>query len=230
MSVKATFLSHSGFIIEGEDHSIVIDPFLSGNPLAKTKAEAIKCDFVILTHGHGDHLGDGITIAKNNNATLIAPYELAMYCQWQGVEKVHPMHIGGSFGFPFGKVKLTLALHGSAVVDGNNIIYTGNPCGVVLTINGKSIYHAGDTGLFYDMKLIGEMSKLDVAFLPIGGNFTMDIDDAVKAAELLNPALAVPMHYNTFDVIKADPQQFVEKCKSRGINARILDIGETLEI
>lgn len=230
MAVKITFLSHSGFLMEAGKHSIVIDPFLSGNPLAKVNAEEIKADYVILTHGHGDHLGDGISIARNNKATLIAPYELATYCQWQGVQQTHPLHIGGAFTFPFGKVKLTIATHGSAVVQDKNIIYTGNPCGVVLTVNDKTIYHAGDTGLFYDMKLIGEMQKLNVALLPIGGNYTMDINDAVKAVELLNPELAVPMHYNTFEVINADPEEFVRKCKAKGFKARILAVGESLEL
>ena len=145
---------------------------------------------MILTHGHGDHLGDALDIAKANNATLIAPFELASYCGAKGAT-IHPMHIGGSFNFPFGKVKLTIAHHGSAIVDGENITYTGNPCGVLITIEGKTFYHSGDTGLFYDMKLIGEMNKIDLAVLPVGDNFTMGIDDAVKATEFLNPAKVI---------------------------------------
>ncbi len=230
MTIKLTYLGHSGFHIAGGGSSIVIDPFLSGNPLATTKPESLNCDVVMLTHGHSDHLGDGISIARKNNATLIAPFELAMYCQSKGVEKVHPMHIGGSFTFPFGKVKLTIAVHGSAVIEEDTITYTGNPCGIILSIEGTTIYHAGDTGLFYDMNLIGEMNDLDVAFLPIGGNFTMDIPDAVKAVEFLKPRLALPMHYNTFDLIKAEPDEFVRQCEAKGFKARKISIGESINI
>jgi L-ascorbate metabolism protein UlaG (beta-lactamase superfamily) len=230
MTIKVTWFGHSGYHIQGDDAAIVIDPFLTGNPVAQVKPEDVSCNALILTHGHSDHLGDGIAIAKANDALLIAPYELATWCEWQGVKNVHPMHLGGAFEFPFGRVKLTLALHGSAVIEEGNIIYTGNPCGVLLTMEGKTIYHAGDTGLFYDMKLIGEMNNIDLALLPAGGNFTMDIDDAVKAAELLQPKCVVPMHYNTFDLIAADAGEFVSKCASINIEAKVLEVGETLEV
>ncbi len=224
---KLTFLGHSAWYIEGKDVRLVIDPFLTDNPQARVNPGDLKVDYVLLTHGHGDHLGDGIELAKQNHATVIAPYELAMYCQSKGVENVHPMHIGGGFNFPFGRVKLTIAHHGSMTPDGT---YAGNPCGFLITVDGKTIYHAGDTGLFYDMKLIGEMNTIDVALLPIGDNFTMGIDDAVKAVELLQPRLAVPMHYKTFDVINADPEEFVSKVKKKGGNAQVVPPGESLEI
>ena len=147
---RLTFLGHSAFLVEGQNGSIVIDPFLTGNPTAKKTPDQVKVDHVLLTHGHGDHMGDGIEIAKANNALIIAPFELANYCANQGVE-AHPMHIGGSRIFPFGKVKLTIAHHGSAASDGK---YTGNPCGFFITMDNKIFYHPGDTGLFYDMKLI----------------------------------------------------------------------------
>lgn len=222
---KLTFLGHSAFLVEGSKGRVVIDPFLTGNPVAKIKPGDLKVDYVLLTHGHGDHLGDGVDIAKANNATIVAPFELANYCSNQGAN-VHPMHIGGAHNFPFGRVKLTIAHHGSAAPDGT---YTGNPCGFLVTMDGKTLYHSGDTGLFYDMKLIGEMNKIDVAVLPIGDNFTMGIDDAVKAAELLQPGLVIPMHYKTFDIIDVEPEQFVDAVKTRGLKAQLLSVGESLD-
>ncbi len=224
---KLTFLGHSAWYIEGSDVRLVIDPFLTDNPQSKFKPGDLNVDYVLLTHGHGDHLGDGIEMAKQNNAVVVAPYELATYCQEKGVENVHPMHIGGGYNFPFGRVKLTIAHHGSMAPDGT---YTGNPCGFLVTVDGKTIYHAGDTGLFYDMKLIGEMNTIDVALLPIGDNFTMGIDDAVKAVELLQPRLAVPMHYKTFDVIDADPEEFVRKVAEKGFKAQVVPPRESIEI
>ncbi len=220
---KLTWLSHSAFLLESENHKIAIDPFLSGNPRAMLAPESLQVDYILLTHGHGDHLGDAIKIAKANDATIIAPFELALYCEEQKV-KVHPMHIGGSHEFPFGRVKLTMALHGSMTPDGR---YTGNPCGFLVTFDRKTVYHAGDTGLFYDMKLIGEMNQIDVALLPIGDNFTMGIDDAVKATQLLSADLNIPMHYNTFDVINADPEEFKRKVTEAGGKAVILSIGDS---
>ncbi|RMD95440.1 MAG: metal-dependent hydrolase, partial [Calditrichaeota bacterium] len=183
----------------------------------------------IVTHGHGDHLGDAVQIAKNNDAVIIANFEVATYCTNQGC-KAHPMHIGGGHEFPFGHVKLTIAHHGSGLTTDDQIIYLGNPAGVLLTMDGKTVYHAGDTGLFYDMKLIGEMNEIDVALLPIGDNFTMGIDDAVKAVEFLQPALSVPMHYKTFDIIDVEPGEFVRKVEGLGKKARMLEVGETLEL
>ena len=222
---RLTYLSHAGFIVEGGGARIVFDPFLTGNPLAKANPSDITADYIILTHGHGDHLGDSLDIAKANNATVIAVFELANYCSARGAN-VHPMHIGGAYTFPFGRVKFTIAHHGSSAPDGT---YTGNPAGVLLTIDGKTLYHAGDTALFLDMKLIGEMNAIDVALLPIGDNFTMGIDDAVKAVEFLRPQLAIPIHYKTFDVIDVDPGEFVEKVSRTGFKARVMEVGETLE-
>ncbi len=222
---KLTYLGHSAFYVEGSKGRLVIDPFLTGNPLAKAKPSDIRVDYVLLSHGHGDHLGDAVEIAKANHATIIAPFELANYCASKGVE-VHQMHIGGGHNFPFGRVKLTIAHHGSAAPDGT---YTGNPCGFLITMDGKLLYHSGDTSLFYDMKLIGDMNKIDVALLPIGDNFTMGIEDAVKAVEFLNPGLVIPMHYKTFDVIDVEPQDFVNAVKANGQKSQILPVGETLE-
>lgn len=222
---KITFLGHSAFYMEGEKGKLVIDPFLTGNPVAQIKPEDLKVDFVLLTHGHGDHIGDAVDIAKANNATIIAPFELANYCADQGAN-VHPMHIGGARQFPFGKVKLTIAHHGSAAPDGT---YTGNPCGFLITMDGKTFYHSGDTGLFYDMKLIGEMNSIDVAVLPIGDNFTMGVDDAVKATEFLKPKMVIPMHFKTFEVIDVEPGDFVSKVKALGFNSEILAVNGNYE-
>ena len=225
---KLTFLGHAAFLLENGGTRLIIDPFLTGNPIAGTNPEELSVDYVLLTHGHGDHLGDGVTIAQKNDATIVAPFELATYCANNGC-KVHPMHIGGAHDFPFGRVKLTIAHHGSgADLGGDSLAYMGNPCGFLVTLGGKTVYHAGDTGLFLDMKLIGEMHKIDVALLPIGDNFTMGIDDAVKAAEFLQADINVPMHYKTFEVIEADPQEFAKKIEALGLKAQVLEIGGSL--
>jgi len=225
---KITYLGHACFTLEDEKHKIIFDPFLSGNPLAKVSPDEIKVEAILLSHGHGDHLGDAINISRSNNALIVAPFELAMYCQKKGAD-VHPMHIGGSHNFDFGRVKLTIAHHGSAFID-EEITYTGNPCGFVVNFGGKNIYHSGDTGLFMDMKLIGEMNELDLAMIPIGDNFTMGVEDAVKAAEFLNPRVVIPMHFDTFDVIKQDPRTFAERLKSSKAKVQILKIGESYNL
>ena len=221
----ARFLGQSCITIENGDHKIIIDPFLTGNPLAGAKQEDIECSHVLLTHGHGDHFGDTIEIAKRNDATVIATYELASFCGSKGL-KFHLMHIGGAHDFDFGRVKLTIAHHGGGFGE-NAEIYTGPPVGFLITMGGKTVYKAGDTGLFYDMKLIGEMNQIDLAFLPIGDNFTMGIDDAVKAVEFLKPRKVVPVHYNTFPLIEQDPQEFAGKVKTAEVV--IMNPGDTIE-
>jgi L-ascorbate metabolism protein UlaG (beta-lactamase superfamily) len=228
--MKAIYHGHS-FVemkIQGDDreYTILIDPFITGNPLCDVKSGDVKCDYIILTHAHGDHYGDTEEIAKNNDATVISSFEVANYAENKGL-KVHHMHIGGANSFPFGKVKFTIAHHSSSFNDGT---YGGNPAGVIISNNGKVVYHAGDTGLFYDMKLIGEMQKINLAFLPIGDNFTMGIDDAVKAADFIGADTIIPIHYNTFDVIKSDPQEFKKKIESIGKKSVVMSPGDDIEI
>jgi L-ascorbate metabolism protein UlaG (beta-lactamase superfamily) len=221
--LKVTYLGHSCFMLDDGTYKLIIDPFITGNPQAPVKADEIDVNYIVLTHGHGDHLGDSLDIAKRCDATIIATNELANYVASQGA-KAHNMHIGGGYNFPFGRVKFTIAHHGSA---GMNNEYLGNPAGVVITMGGKKVYHAGDTGLFLDMKLIGEMDKIDIYMAPIGDNFTMGIDDAVKSVEFVNPELTVPMHYNTFPVIPADPEEFKKKVEAIGKKAMVFPFGHT---
>ena len=225
--LEVIFHGHSCFSVINEKYHLLIDPFISGNPLSEIKAADINPTHILVTHGHGDHLGDAIAISQRTKALLIAPNELGVYCERKGAN-VHRMHIGGSREFEFGKVKLTNALHGSAVINGDEIIYTGNPCGFIVMMQSKIIYHAGDTGLFSDMKLIGDMYQLDCALLPIGDNFVMGPDDAAIAANMLRAKLTIPMHYNTFPVITQNPVAYIEKLKDYGLAGKVLNPGDKL--
>lgn len=222
--LKLTYISHSSFVLNDGEYTIAIDPFITGNPTATVKKEDIKPDFIVLTHAHGDHFGDAFSLAMDNNATIIAVNELANYMASKGL-KAHNMHIGGSYKFPFGRLKFTIAHHGSANPEG---VYMGEPAGVIINIGGKTIYHTGDTGLFLDMKLIGELDKIDIMMAPIGDNFTMGIDDAVKAVKFVDPTLAIPMHYNTFPVIQANPEEFKLKVENIGKKSIVMNYGETI--
>lgn len=225
--MKIKYFSHSAFQFTNNDGKVIlVDPFLDDNPTSPVKSTEVKADFIILTHAHGDHLGDAFKIAKKSGSVFICVNELANYCADKGFI-AHNMHIGGSHNFDFGKLKFTIAHHGSLTPDNH---YGGEPAGVVLTIDGKKIYHTGDTGLFYDMKLIGEMDKIDYMLAPIGDNFTMGITDAVKAVELVNPDVVIPIHYNTFPVIKADPYEFKKRIEAIGKKCRVLEFGEEIEI
>ncbi|MCK9211467.1 MAG: metal-dependent hydrolase [Ignavibacteriaceae bacterium] len=226
--MKLKYLSHSAFQITTEEGlRILIDPFLDRNPNAPvTSDELLFADFIVLTHAHGDHLGDAKKIAKIFNSQIICVNELGIILEKQGFN-THKMHIGGSHPFPFGKVKFTIAHHGSST---DEMQYAGEPAGVLLFIEDKIIYHTGDTGLFFDMKLIGEINKIDYMLLPIGDNFTMGIDDAVRAVEFVNPNYAVPMHYNTFPIIAADPYEFKSKVEQNGKQCRVMEFGEEISI
>ncbi|WP_102274277.1 metal-dependent hydrolase [Cytobacillus massiliigabonensis] len=226
--MKVSYHGHSVVKVESNGKTILFDPFITGNDLTDLKVDKVKPDVIIVTHGHGDHIGDTVELAKKNNSLVIANFELATYLSWQGLN-THGMSIGGAYEFDFGKVKLTPAFHGTGLeTENNEIIYLGMPAGVLLTIDGKTIYHAGDTGLFSDMKLIGERHPIDLAFLPIGDNFTMGPEDAAYAAEILGAKKVVPIHFNTFPPIKQDPHQFV-KMLDEGIG-QVLNAGETIEL
>jgi L-ascorbate metabolism protein UlaG (beta-lactamase superfamily) len=225
--MKLTYFSHSAFQITLQNGvKILIDPFLDNNPTSPVKSNEVSADYIILTHGHGDHLGDSFKIAKRCNSKFICVNELANYCAEHGFE-AHNMHIGGGFDFDFGRVKFTIAHHGSKTPDNQ---YVGEPAGVIISAEGKNIYHTGDTGIFYDMKLIGEMTPIDYMLLPIGDNFTMGITDAVKAVEFVKPKVAIPMHYNTFPLICADPKVFKSETEKLGFTCRILNYGEEISL
>ena len=207
MSVKYTWYGHAAAELETDGYKIIIDPFLGDNPSASVSPEAVEPDFILVSHGHGDHVSDVVSIAKRTNAMVIANFEIATWCEQQGIQ-AHAQHIGGGYKHPFGYLKLTLALHGSALPDGS---YGGNPCGFLLTGNhGEKVYLAQDTGLFGDMKLIGE-EGLDLAVVPIGDNFTMGPDDALRAVKFLQPKTVIPIHYNTWALIAQDANAWAKR-------------------
>ena len=214
--------------MESDGQLILIDPFLTGNPAAAITADRVAADFILISHGHGDHVGDSIAIAKRTGATIIANYEISLWLEKQGVKNAHGMQHGGGRAFSFGRVKLTLAFHGSMLPDGSN---GGNPCGFLLYLkDGKKIYAAQDTGLFGDMRLIGE-EGIDLAILPIGDNYTMGPDDALRAVKLIEPQRVMPIHYNTWDLIAQDAPAWAERVKkeTKAVPV-ILKPGESLEL
>lgn len=225
--MKISYHGHSIVKIETKGKTILIDPFITGNKLTDLKAEDEKPDVILLTHGHNDHVGDTMDIAKREDILVVAPNELAVWLGFQGL-KTHGMNIGGAKEFDFGTVKYTQAFHSSSyTTEDNEIIYTGMPAGLLLTIEDKVIYHAGDTSLFSDMKLYGD-EGIDVAFLPIGDNFTMGPEDAAKAVELLKPKLTIPVHFDTFPPIELDPEDF--KLLVTNHEVKILQPGEVIEL
>ncbi|MFD1019026.1 metal-dependent hydrolase [Thalassobacillus hwangdonensis] len=226
--MKVTYHGHSVVKVEANGKTILFDPFISGNGNTDLNADEVKADVILLTHGHNDHVGDTEAIAKRCDALVVAPFELASYLGNKGIN-THPMYIGGSREFDFGKVKFTQAFHGSSYEEEDGtIVYTGMPTGILLTIDGKTLFHAGDTGLFSDMKMIGEMNEIDLALLPIGDNFTMGPEDALVAAEWLKAKTVVPIHYDTFDLIAQDGRAFAEKVKPG--NGKALEVGESLQL
>ena len=227
--MKITYLGHAATAIETGDYHILIDPFLTGNPTAAANADEVKADAILITHAHSDHVGDAVAIAKRTGAKIVTIFELAAWLSSQGVE-VHPLHLGGSHEFEFGKVKLTLAFHGSGIETENGLMYGGNPAGILFTAEGKTVYHAGDTGLFGDMKVIGERNNIDLALLPIGDNFTMGPEDALTAAEWVKAKAVVPIHYDTFPLIAQDVEGFVKNLEASGIKGYPIKPGESVTI
>ncbi|MBW2029454.1 MAG: metal-dependent hydrolase [Deltaproteobacteria bacterium] len=227
MSVRVTWYSHACTLIEADGARLLVDPFITGNPLAPVKPDELEADYILVSHGHPDHLGDTVDIAKRTGATVISNFEIQSWLGKQGLENLHPQHIGGGFDYPWGRVKLTIAHHGSALPDES---YGGNPCGFLFYIQGKKIYHACDTGLFYDMKLIGE-EGIDLAILPIGDNFTMGPEDALRAVKLVEPRQVIPIHYDTFEAIKQDPAAWKERVeKETSSKAAVLKPGDGLDL
>jgi L-ascorbate metabolism protein UlaG (beta-lactamase superfamily) len=205
-----TWLGHACFLVEHGGKRTIIDPFVTGNPRSPLSLDKVPpLDAILVTHGHDDHLGDAIPLAKKNpKAVLVAPYELAKFCESRGAPNVHPMHLGGAHDFPFGRVKLVVALHGGAVA-GDDGTHTTHACGYVLTMGGTRIYHCGDTALTMDMQLL--RGGVDVMLAPIGDNYTMGIEDAARAVEFVKPTVVVPMHFGTFPVIDVDPRAFEQR-------------------
>lgn len=226
-----SFHGQSTVYLESKGKRILIDPFITGNELSDLDVNNVEVDYIILTHGHADHFGDTVKIAKRTGATVIGSAELADYLSTaKGIQNVHPMNIGGKWEFDFGTVKFVQAFHSSSLTDDNGIpVYLGMPMGVILDVEGTSVYHTGDTGLFSDMALIAKRHPVDVCLIPIGDNFTMGIDDASFAInELIKPKITVPIHYDTFPLIEQDPQQFKEKVQVGKVE--ILKPGETLKV
>jgi L-ascorbate metabolism protein UlaG (beta-lactamase superfamily) len=227
MSIQVTWYGHSTTAVVTPEAKILIDPFFTGNAMASAKAEDVEADVIAVTHGHGDHVGDTVDIAKRTGALVISNFEIVNWLQNQGLSNLHPLHIGGGHNFPWGRLKLTIAHHGSAMPDGS---YGGLAAGILLDLGGIRVYHAGDTGLFSDMKLIGGVG-IDLALIPIGDNFTMGPDDAVQAVQLLRPKNVIPLHFDTFDVIQQDASEWaVRTSKETGSNVHVLKPGESLDV
>jgi L-ascorbate metabolism protein UlaG (beta-lactamase superfamily) len=227
MTTTLTWYGHATLGLETGGYKLLVDPFFSGNPAAAIRAEDAQADFILVSHGHGDHVGDALTIAQRTGALVISNFEIASWLGEQGLT-THGQHLGGGFKHPFGYLKLTLALHGSALPDGSN---GGNPAGFLLTTNdGHKLYLAQDTGLFGDMRLIGE-EGIDLAVLPIGDNYTMGPADALRAVKLIQPKHVVPIHYNTWDLIAQDAQAWCTQVQAEtGAQAHLLKPGESFTL
>ena len=223
--IKYTYYGHASFLLDDGTSKVLTDPFLTGNPLAAIQADEVECDYILLTHAHGDHLGDAPTIAKRTGAMVLGIPEVLDVClQAESDIKTHGMNIGGSIKLPFGKVRMTMALHSSGVAG-------GIACGYVIQIGGINVYFAGDTALFSDMKLIGQKDPLDYAVLPIGDNYTMGLEDAALAAQWLNTKNVIPIHYNTWPVIAQEAGRYKEVTEGMTRAAvHIVEPGGTLEL
>jgi len=219
MPLDITFLGHSGFLLSDGKHTLAIDPFLTGNPLAKHKPGDVRCQTIALTHGHGDHFGDTVEIAQKNNAELIAVFELCEYAQKKGVKKINPGNTGGRIDTDFGYIAFTQAFHSSSH-DGH---YLGMPCGLIIEMGGVVFYHCGDTALFNDMRLIAELYQPNIAAVPIGDRYTMGGLHASRAADLINPRYAIPIHYKTFDQL----DQTADAFKPMGVDVKEMQPGES---
>ena len=227
---RLTWHGHSCYTLDtGDGTRIMFDPWLDGNPAADIGTDAVeKLDYILVSHGHSDHFADCVKLAKKTGATVVSTFELVAFCQKQGVEKGHGMNIGGGYAFPFGRVKLTPALHTGSIDGDDEGAFTTDCAGFLVTLaDGRRLYHAGDTALITDMQLL--RGQVDVALLPIGDNYTMGPDDAARAVEFIQPKTVVPMHYNTFDLIKQDPEEF-RRLVGDQARVEILEPGQSLDI
>ncbi len=225
--MKYTYYGQSSFLMETDDNKFLFDPFISQNPLAAAiDLTKIEADYMFVSHGHADHIGDVADLAKQTNATVIAMPEVRAWLSKQGVEKFHEMNYG-KYTFDFGVVRMVWATHSAGLPDGT---YGGNPVGFVIETGGKQIYFAGDTGLTIEMKLLAELYKLDYAILPIGGNYTMDVDDAIIASNYFNCDKVIGVHYNTFPVIAIESDEALSKFKTAGKELFLPAIGETITL
>lgn len=228
MAIKYTFVGHATHMLDIDGTKIVIDPFFTSNPSTNVAAASVEADFILVSHGHFDHVEDVVAIAKRTGAKVISNFEIANWLQKQGLKNVHGQHLGGGFNHEFGHLKLTIAHHGSGLPDGS---YGGNPAGLLITAGGKKLYFACDTALFLEMRLYGE-EGIDLFVVPIGDNFTMGPDDALKAVRLVNPKLVVPCHYNTWPPIAQDGDAFAARVNEDDTEAwcQALKPGESLEL
>jgi L-ascorbate metabolism protein UlaG (beta-lactamase superfamily) len=227
-SMKITYYGHSCFELEINDQRVLLDPFISPNEKAASiDISKLNPDFILVSHGHADHVADVETIGKNSGAMIVSNYEVVQWFAAKGLENGHGMNIGGNWKFPFGKVKMVNAIHSSSMPDGS---YGGNPAGFILEAENKFFYYAGDTALHIDMKQIRDDVSLELAFLPIGDNFTMGINDAVRAAEYSGARKVIGMHYDTFPPIEIDHDAAQRAFDAAGIELVLMSIGETINI
>ncbi len=225
--MKVTYYGHACFAAQVANKQLLFDPFITGNELAKAiDVKKVPADYILVSHGHMDHMADVADIANRTGATIISNYEVTVWFGKQGLQKTHPLNHGGGYRFDFGRVKFVNAIHSSSLPDG---AYGGNPGGFVVESNEGNFYYAGDTALTMDMKLIGESTKLAFAALPIGDNFTMGVEDAVKAADFVRCSEVLGLHYNTFPPIKIDSAAAIEKFKAAGKRLHLLSPGECHE-